>query len=72
MSDDLLCVVCREKSDKMKTCYHQINKEKRLCIIVCEDCFEETKDNWFYDPWKIMPETLEASSGALKLQSSDS
>tara|TARA_R110000822_G_scaffold125342_3_gene260014 strand:+ start:1303 stop:1410 length:108 start_codon:yes stop_codon:yes gene_type:complete len=31
---------------------------------VCLKCFEETKDNWFKEPWKVMPETLEASQDA--------
>ena len=65
------CVVCRQESD-LKTCYHQINNGVRLSIAVCDKCFEETKDNWFYEPWKVMPETSEPSQDALKPPSSES
>lgn len=68
MNKDPFCVVCRDLTIECLLCNHT----KGSTILICPKCFDETKDNWFKEPWKVMPETLEASSDALKLQSSDS
>jgi hypothetical protein len=64
MNSICFCVICRDSCNKFITCYHDINEYKIMKMDVCLKCFEETKDNWFKEPWKVMPETLEASQDA--------
>jgi len=53
-----LCVVCREASPKMKTVYHQLESGGKTSMAICIKCFEETKNNWINNNWKVKKETL--------------
>lgn len=47
------CVVCREDCDHMTTCYQEYENGEKVSMEICWKCFQETKNNWFKEPWKI-------------------
>ena len=73
MSDNSICVVCRETSDKMQTCYLTYETGGSLTMFICLKCYELTKENWLTDnEWKIMPETSEPFQDVSKPHSLES
>ena len=64
MNKDKFCICCGNLFEKPLVIAHTTGLKFR----VCQKCFDETCDNWLGTQWKVMPETSEDSSNALKEQ----
>lgn len=49
---DPFCLVCRDLTIEFTLCKHSGG----LSILMCNKCFDETKENWFNNEWKVMPD----------------